>query len=559
MARFNTSKTKNNPRRTKNFEGDVAYNVDDSMKLFIVTAAGTLSPRFYEEDYGKSFRRQSYGFHHAWTPETEAKVTKSRVKEIYNLVEKVPNFASDFAPYARNDLYMRTAPLVIVASLADQGRLKKEVVLRVVQRADELTELMAIYQYISGKSELKKLPKQFQKGLAMAFQKFGRYGDNLKEAAYPFSKYNRQGKGSITFLDIMRLTHPAPISDIQSQVFKAIKENNLPSIDTWEAQLSAAGKDADAKRAAWENWIDNDMTYMAALRNIRNVMQAGVSVQHFNKLVNFIGNTEIASKAKQFPFRFFSAYRMINGDPGWHKDGVAGLENVDYARPYNLKGLYNALEAAISISTSGIPGFSYLQDQSILIAGDTSDSMQQPISVNSSVEMYHVALVMGFVLQKAIPNVTVGMFGTHWVPLRPTSNILEGVMDAYQRFGEAGYATHGNKVIEWATDKKIHYDWFMFFSDQQIYGDVEALRGNINHGKSAFETAFNQYKNKINPNAKMVLFSLAGYDTIPIDAVRSDVFVVAGWSDKVFQILGDIVTGGNDFIDQFYQPLQRIT
>lgn len=553
MARFNQPKSKSNPRRTKNFEGDTAYTMDERMQLYVTAATSTMSARFYEKD-GKTSGGKSKGryMYSRSLPEDEA--TERRVQEIESMIEKVPaDFAMNLAAYIRGEMYMRTAPVVMLAALAKQGRLKKEAVPLVVQRADEITELMKAFQYITGKSELKKLPKQLQKGIALAFQKFGKYGDDLKQAAYPFSKYNRQGKGSVTFLDVMRLVHPVPATEIQSQVFKAIKEGNLPMIDTWETQISAAGSDPKAKKAAWENWIDNDMTYMAALRNIRNVMQAGVSAAHFQKLVDLIGNQEIAAKAKQFPFRFFSAYRMIHGDPRGVYGRGQGFADELYARPYNLKGLYAALESAIEASTAGIPGFDYLSQQSILIAGDTSGSMTTPLSERSSVELYHVALVLGFVLQHALPNVTVGMFGNRWIPLRPTTNILSGVMDAYNRMGEAGLSTHGNKVIEWATKQGIHYDWFMFFSDGQIYGDIQNLKAGVGH--SAFETAFNSYKAKVNPKAKMVLFMLEGYETIPIDAVRNDVFVVAGWSDKVFQVLGDIVTGGDKFLDQFDKPV----
>ena len=42
---------------------------------------------------------------------------------------------------------------------------------------------------------------------------------------------------------------------------------------------------------------------------------------------------------------------------------------------------------------------------------------------------------------------------------------------------------------------------------------------------------------KIAPNAKLYLFDLAGYSTQPIDVKQNDVYLLAGWSDKVFDIL----------------------
>jgi hypothetical protein len=42
---------------------------------------------------------------------------------------------------------------------------------------------------------------------------------------------------------------------------------------------------------------------------------------------------------------------------------------------------------------------------------------------------------------------------------------------------------------------------------------------------------------KINPNAKLYLFDLAGYGQTPVKVRDNGVHVIAGWSDRVFDIL----------------------
>jgi hypothetical protein len=53
-----------------------------------------------------------------------------------------------------------------------------------------------------------------------------------------------------------------------------------------------------------------------------------------------------------------------------------------------------------------------------------------------------------------------------------------------------------------------------------------------------------EYK-RIAPNAKLYLFDLAGYGTTPLRLAGRDVYLIAGWSDKIFQVLKTIEDGGN--------------
>ena len=50
---------------------------------------------------------------------------------------------------------------------------------------------------------------------------------------------------------------------------------------------------------------------------------------------------------------------------------------------------------------------------------------------------------------------------------------------------------------------------------------------------------------RLAPNAKLYLFDLAGYGHSPINTKRDDVFRIAGWSDKVFDILAALERGNN--------------
>ena len=63
---------------------------------------------------------------------------------------------------------------------------------------------------------------------------------------------------------------------------KAGKRMRLATPETWETQVSARGN----KAAVWEELLDhNKLPFMAMLRNLRNLIKAGISEQHHKKVV----------------------------------------------------------------------------------------------------------------------------------------------------------------------------------------------------------------------------------------------------------------------------------
>jgi len=138
------------------------------------------------------------------------------------------------------------------------GALVAPTIERVIQRADELSELVALY-FRNGK---KPLSKQMKLGLARAFTKFD---------AYALAKYDRAG--SVRLRDVLFLCHAKPKDEAQAELWKQLAENKLSSPDTWEVALSGG---AD-KRETFERLLtERKLGYLALLRNLRNMDQAGV-------------------------------------------------------------------------------------------------------------------------------------------------------------------------------------------------------------------------------------------------------------------------------------------
>ncbi|MEO1225470.1 MAG: TROVE domain-containing protein [Pseudomonadota bacterium] len=196
---------------------------------------------------------------------------------------------SDLAAEAREQFGMRHAPLLLLLDLIRRGGSGvAETVAATIRRADEITELVAMY-WRGGK---RPLSKQMKLGLAMAFDKFD---------AYQFAKYSRPGP--VQFRDVLFLTHAKPRNEAQEALFKGISEKALAAPDTWEVGLSTGGD----KRETFERLLrEGKLGYLALLRNLRNMFQAGVDESLMREAI-------LARKGADriWPFRYVAAARAV--------------------------------------------------------------------------------------------------------------------------------------------------------------------------------------------------------------------------------------------------------
>lgn len=495
--RFNIFKKKE--QAIKNYEGGVAYKMSTEEELYTAVVTTGLNNSFYESD-------------------------KARLKRIVDLIGKCdPEFVAKLAVYTRSKMNLRSVSLVLMIELAkihSGDSLVSKGINGVIRRADEITEMLAYYQMSNernGVKKLNKLSKQVQKGIAMAFNRFDEY---------QFAKYNR--KREIELRDALFLTHPKASSEAQQVIFNKIANNNLEVPYTWETELSAVGqlkiKDTSERNAAacqkWEELIESKkLGYMALLRNLRNIIEANVSMRHISMVCDIISNERQVARSRQLPFRFLAAYR-----------------EVKILTSAAVSPILEALEDAVLFSASNIKGFDY--NTSVVIACDVSGSMQKAISPRSKVLLYDIGLMLGMMMQNRCKNVVSGMFGNRWKIINmPKLSILSNVDEYYKREGEVGYSTNGHLVIQDLITRKQEVDKVMLFTDTQMWNSTR-LTG-------SFEKVWNTYKTKVAPNAKLYLFDLAGYGQMPISMKKNDVFLVAGWSDKLFEILAAMENGSS--------------
>jgi len=446
---------KNKRARIANYQGTKAFKLTPEFELYTAAVTSGLNPSAYEDG-------------------------DNRLERIKTLVAQCdPVFVAKLAIYVRTKMYLRTIPIVLIVELAkihSGDSLVSIATCQVIQRADEITELLAYYQ-----------------------------------------------KANIMFL-----SHPTAKNTDQQVIFNKLIADNLEIPYTWETELSKVGqikyRNEGRKQKAitktWESLIDSGrLGYMALLRNLRNITQANVSGKHMQKVCDYISDERNVKRSKQLPFRFLSAYRELKVETGWFTSSIL-----------------DALEKAVLISAGNIKGFGY--ETSVVIACDVSGSMQKAVSPRSKILLYDIGLILGMLMQSRCKNVISGMFGDKWKVINmPKRSILSNVDEYYRREGLVGYSTNGFKVIQDLIFKRKAMDKIMIFTDTQMW--------NSTGGPERFDTVWRQYKSKIAPNAKLYLFDLAGYGQSPIDIKQNDVYLLAGWSDKIFDMLYAIEKGSD--------------
>ena len=485
---------------TLNYEGAPAFTLTPPVELYAAVATAALSDQFYE------------------TADTRL----ARLREL--VAKNDPGFVARLAVYARERLNLRSVPLVLCVELARLHRgdsLVSRLVARVVQRPDEITELLAFYAQANGRSGMKtlnRLSKQLQKGLAHSFNRFD---------GYQLAKYDRAG--AVRLRDALFLVHPTAKDAAQQALFDQLVRGELPTPYTWETELSALGQAAYATpqdratafRQKWEELIaSGKLGYMALLRNLRNILEAHVSAAAMERVCDTLADRQAVARSKQLPFRFLAAYREVKALSNGHVANVLA-----------------ALETAIAHSAANLRGFA--SDTRVVLACDVSGSMQQPISARSKVLLYDVGLVLSMLLQSRCQNVITGMFGDVWKRISlPRGPVLRNVDELYQREGEVGYSTNGHLVVQELLLRREVVDKVMIFTDCQLW--------NSTGDGGVFGRIWADYRRTVAPQARLYLFDLAGHGTTPLQVrPETGVAFIAGWSDKVFDVLSALDNGGS--------------
>ncbi|TAE12416.1 MAG: TROVE domain-containing protein [Bacteroidetes bacterium] len=514
--KFNQKATEKNV--TTNYMGGKAYLLTPAMELYTAVVATMLDNSYYEKKTDRLARIQAL------------------------VAQNDPLFVAKLAVYAREKMYLRSAPIVLAVELAKNHKgddLVGKLVNRVVQRADEITELLSYYALSNERAGIKKLgklSKQIQKGLAMAFNKFDEY---------QFAKYNRDS--SVKLRDALFIVHPKAKDEAQQALFDKIVSGTLETPYTWETQLSALGqqdfeneaKKQQAKAELWEElMVSGKIGYMATLRNLRNVLLYGTG-KAVDSALELVTNEAQVKKAKQLPFRYLSAYAEV--------EKLKGEELLFSQTKTRIPQILEAVEKAVSFSIDNLPTLAgktlILTDNSGSMRGDASGA--SAVSAMSKRTTADIANLFAALYWKKAQNSIVGLFGDNIIlpTLKPDMDIFQAFKLINSEATKCGLSTETGifEMITRLIQNKTVVDRIVIFSDCQI---GTGCNWYDNKGKRAadFDALFRQYKKEVNPDVLTYSVDLRGYGNT---LFKEGVITIGGWSDKIFDMMEAIETSGS--------------
>ncbi len=350
-----------------------------------------------------------------------------RIKMLVPLVE--PARVAALAVEARDVMKLRHAPLLIVREMARHEKhrvLVADTLAHIIQRPDEMTELLAIYwaDALGPMQQRKKQPvsAQIKKGLARALTKFD---------AYQLAKYDRDG--AVRIRDVLFLVHAKPKDASQEKVWKQLVDGTLSSADTWEVSLSG-GKD---KRETFERMIaEKKLGGLALLRNLRLMQNAGVERATIAEAIKAMRTDRV------LPYRFIAAAR--------------------YAPDFEPE-----LESAMLKS---LGGHARLKGRTTLLI-DVSGSMTYPLSAQSEMTRMEAACGLAILAREVCDEVEIFTFSSKTVKVPPRRGFA--LRDAI-----VNSQPHGNTMLGAAVaqvDAKGRR--LVVFTDEQSHDPVPAPKG----------------------------------------------------------------------------------
>jgi 60 kDa SS-A/Ro ribonucleoprotein len=329
--------------------------------------------------------------------------------------------------------------------------------------------------------------------------------------------------------DALRLLRPKATDATRKTLFSAILRDQIPVRSTWEQEWHALYQQhyespeqrQVALRDKWKEGISSfRIGYTALLDNLRPMLCAGVSGKVLKLAADYLGNAAAAGRSGTSPLRMLEVCRALRR----MEQGGAGM-------------LAEALEQAVlnsswARSCFGSTGVS-------VIAMDVSNSMRRPVDGLSGVQRFDVAPLLAMLWKNRGDQLITGIIGNNWRPLDlPAKPVLLAVDEFRTHEGEAGYAINAWMVLQDLLRRQQAVDRVLIFTDYRLWDN----RSFNQPAGTDLGHCWRQYRNQVAPQAKLYLFDLAGYGSRSLECLEDGVFLIAGWKDRMIDILEAVDT-----------------
>lgn len=336
------------------------------------------------------------------------------------------------------------------------------------------------------------------------------------------------------------------------------KRMKLPTPETWETQVSMKGN----KAHVWEELIDHKkLPFMAMLRNLRNVLIAGISTKHHQSIIHRLTDETSVINSRQFPFRFFSAYEVLSQletaqttVKPMMKGVLKGSNPLKKIRKVKetpsvstdlLKKYRNALDTALKISTKH--NVKPIKGNTIVLC-NVGSSVNKPCTsargLGKPRTILEIGLLMGLMCKYACEECTVAIYGskTYQSVSLQEGTILHNMDTLMTSVNAGGLGSDEGSIppefLRTLLIDRIVVDNFVILTDQMNMDSKEG-RGLVNF--------LNKYRNTVNPNLLFVSIDLSSRNVGVSDTItpqhENDIHL-AGYSDQMLRFIAERGDGG---------------
>jgi len=498
----------------ENFMGGNSFELSPLQTLKIVAASSIFGePQYYRDGEGTPKTISNHMTLHEYSIFNEMVKDKRTAAEVF---ESAIDAALDYdfhgtlelAKELRNTYFMRMNPAVIyVRAIQHKDRVAfneeypgymRKLAKEIALRPDDITNQFDYFMFKNGSK--KGMPSIMKRSWAEVLESMSRYQLN---------KY--KGK---KLIDLVRLSHAnnEDINELMTTGSIAVSQSE----QTWES-LKSAGK-------TWKEIVETiNMPHMALLRNLRGIF---TEIEDKGDAKIILGSLKAGvHKGKQFPFRYWSAYKAIQS-----------------ADIHNKQLVLDSLEECMDISVANMP---MLSGKVACLSDNSGSSWGTMNSEYGSVTVAEIANLSSIITAKQSEEGWVGVFGDR-LSLQEVSKrngLLTQLKESCSRGKAQGGGTENGIWLFWddAIKNKKHYDTVFVYSDMQaghggLYGVNSREYSEYIHrsGGSYIDVLalVRKYRDTVNPKVNVFTVQVAGYNNsvLPENLYRGA--ILAGWTGK---------------------------
>ena len=373
---------------------------------------------------------------------------------------------------------------------------------QVMQRADEPMVQIAYYLFINN-GKKNNIPNILKRS----------WSDKLSSLKpYAINKYKN---AEIGMINAVRICHANSENINELMSTGDIQVSN--SETTWE-QMRSAGKD-------WMYILENcNISHMALIRNLRNIFSEIDNVAIADAVIAELKRGVL--HGKQFPFRYYSAYKAIRDSNVHHKDI-----------------LLDALEDCVDISIANMP---QLFGKTICLTDNSGSAWGTIPTEYGSVTIAEIDNLSSILTAKCSDEGYVGVFGDRLkiIPISKNDKVLRKLAEINKIGKEIGMCTEGGiwTFFQKATNECDKFDNIFIYSDMQaghgeLYGtsdqQQEYRNANCSCGRyiNVFQCLLN-YRRRVNKNVNMFSVQTAGYNNSVLPEYAYRTSMMCGWTGK---------------------------